>query len=123
MKMLICDDDPMTMRALEFQFKKEGFQIVKACDGREASKILKETEDIDVMITDVFMPYVNGLELVTFTRKILHRIFPIIIVSRASVNDNIEQAMELGANEYIIKPINLDDISAKVKNLLNKDDE
>jgi len=119
MKMLICDDDPMTMRALEFQFKKEGFEILKAMDGREASRILKETDDIDVMITDVFMPYVNGMELITYTRTILHRIFPIIIVSRVSVNDNVEQAMELGANAYIIKPINLDDISAKVNNLLN----
>ena len=123
MKMLICDDDPMTIRALEFQFKREGFEILKACDGREASNILKEKEDIDIMISDVFMPYVNGLELVTYARNILHRIFPIIIVSRVSVNDNIEQAMELGANAYIIKPINLGNLSEIVKNLLKKNDE
>jgi len=119
MKILICDDDPMTIRALEFQFKKEGFEVIKALDGRIASEILRETDGIDVMITDVYMPYINGMELITYTRKVLHRIFPIIIVSKVNIDYNIEQALELGANAYLTKPLNLVELSAKVKELLN----
>ena len=121
--MLICDDDPMTMRALEFQFKRDGFEIVKAFNGRTASNILKETDDFDIMITDVFMPYINGMELITYTRKVLHRIFPIVIVSRVNLEVNIEQALELGANAYVTKPINLVELSEKVNNLLNINNE
>ena len=123
MKILICDDDPMTIRALEFQFKKEGFEVIKALEGRSASEILNKTDDIDVMITDVYMPYINGMELITYTRKVLQRFFPIIIVSQASVEYNIEQAMELGASAYVTKQLNLVELSAKVKELLNINNE
>jgi len=118
--MFICDDDHMTIRALEFQFKREGFQIIKAFDGRDALKILQTNDDIDIMITDVYMPYVNGLEIVTHARKILQRIFPIVVVSRVNLEDQIEQALELGANAYATKPINLEELSEKVKKLLTE---
>ena len=120
MKMFICDDDHMTIRALEFQFKKQGFEIIKAFDGRDALKILNENEDIDIMITDVYMPYINGLEIVTHVRKVLHRIFPIIVVSRVNLDHQIEQAFELGANAYTAKPINLDELAEKVGRLLSE---
>ena len=120
MKILICDDDHMTIRALEFQFKRNGFEVIKAFDGRDALKILNEIEDFDVMITDVYMPYINGLEIVTHVRKVLHRIFPIIVVSRVNLDHQIEQAFELGANAYASKPINLEELSEKVNRLLSE---
>ena len=120
MKMLICDDDQMSLRALEFQFKREGYEIIKAVDGRVASKILSENEDIDVMITDVFMPHVSGLELITYARRTLQRLFPIIVVSRANIDDNINFALDLGADAYMIKPFNLEELSRIVNNLLNE---
>ena len=119
MKMLICDDDSMTLRALEFQFNKEGFEIIKACDGRDAMKVMNETDDFDVMITDLFMPYISGLELILHARKALQRSFPIVVVTRANIDDNMEQAFEFGADAYVVKPINLEDISTKINNLLN----
>lgn len=121
MKMLICDDDSMTLRALEFQFKKDGFEILKAINGREAQKILTENSDIDVLVTDIYMPLMNGLELVTHVRKTLQRDIPIVIVSRGNVEDTILHAFELGANEYLTKPFNLEDLSNRVKHLLKND--
>ena len=120
--MLICDDDTMTLRALEFQFKKDGFEIIKANNGREAQKILVENSDIDVLITDIYMPSVTGLELVTYVRKTLQRDIPIVVLSMVSVEDTIHHVFELEANEYLTKPVNLDDISNRVKQLLNKND-
>ena len=119
MKILICEDDPMTMRALEFQLKKDGYNVLKAPDGKSALKIVEDNDDLDLMITDVYMPYINGLEVVTHVRKSLHRIFPIVVVSRANVDDNIDTAFNLGANAYMTKPINLVELSETVKNLLN----
>ena len=122
MKMLICDDDSMTLRALEFQFKKEGFEVLKALNGRDGQKILEENSDIDVLITDIYMPSISGLELVTYVRKTLQRDTPIVVVSRVNVEDTIQYALELEANEYLTKPVNLDDILNKVKHLLKLDE-
>ena len=121
MKMLICDDDSMTLRALEFQFKKDGFEIFKAVNGRDAQKILAENSDIDILITDIYMPIISGLELVTYVRNTLQRKTPIVIISGVNVRDTILYAFELEANEYVTKPVNLADISNKVKHLLKLD--
>jgi DNA-binding response OmpR family regulator len=119
--MLVCDDDSMILRGLEFQFKKDGFEILKAVNGREAREILTENSDIDVFLTDIHMPLMNGLELVTYVRKTLQRDIPIIVVSRVNVEDTILHAFELGANEYLTKPFNLEDLSNRVKYLLKND--
>ena len=121
MKILICDDDSITLRMLEFQFKKDGFEILKAMNGREAQKILDENNDIDVMVTDMYMPSMNGLELLTYVRTTLGSKIPIVVISRVNVEENILYAFELGANEYLTKPFDLEDISNKVKHLLKND--
>ena len=121
MKILICDDDPMTLRTLEFQFKREGYEIVKTVNGRDAAKILDETYDFDLLIADLYMPMMTGMELVTYVRKTLQRQTPIIIVSRVNIDENIEQALELGANAYLTKPFNLTELSSTVKKVLNID--
>ena len=118
MKVLICDDDTMTLRALKFQFQKDGYEIFLANDGREAQQILMENDEIDILITDIYMPLINGLELITYIRKNLCRDIPIIIVSKVNVEDTIIFAKELGANDYQIKPINLEEISNSAKRLL-----
>jgi len=121
MKVLICDDDSMTLRILEFQFKKDGFEILKAVNGREAQNMLSENPDIDIMVTDMYMPSVNGLELITFVRKTLNSKMPIVVVSRVNVQENINYAFELGVNEYLTKPFDLEEMSNKVKQLLEND--
>jgi len=118
--MLICDDDTMTIRALEFQFKRDGFEIFKAISGRDAQKILAENKDIDILITDIYMPSMNGLELITYVRNTLRRNIPIVVVSRVNVQDNIHEAFDLEADEYMTKPINLEALSLKVNLLLKK---
>ena len=120
--MLICDDDSMTLRVLEFQFRKDGFEVLKANNGRDAQKILQEVDDIDVLITDIYMPLSTGLELVTYVRKDLNRKIPIVVLSRVNVEDTMHHAFDLDANEYILKPVNLENISKKVKQLLNIDE-
>ena len=118
-RILICDDDSMTIRTLEFQFKRDGFEVIKTVNGREASKILDEDDKIDLLIVDQYMPMMNGLELVTYVRTILQRDIPIIVVSRVNVEDSKNVAIELGANAYITKPFVLDELSTKVKEILN----
>ena len=120
MKMLICDDDSITVRAMDFQFKKDGFEIFKANNGKEAQKILLEN-DIDVLITDVYMPLMNGLELITYVRKTLQRDVPIVVVSKVNLEDTILHAFELGADSFLTKPFNLEELSKRIKLLLKNE--
>ena len=120
MKLLICDDDPMTLKALEFQFRKDGFLILKAVNGKEAQQILRENQDIDLLLTDIYMPMINGLELITLVRKTLESQMPILILTRVNVEDTILHAFELGANDYLTKPFSLEEMSIRVKHLLKK---
>ena len=121
MKVLICDDDSISIRALDFQFKKDGFEVLKANNGREAKNMLVENSDIDVLVSDIYMPLMNGLELITYVRKTLKREMPIIIVSAVNLEDIILHAFELGADSYLTKPFNLGELSRRIKHLLKND--
>lgn len=120
MKVLVCDDDTITQRAVEFQFKKDGFEVLKANNGKEGQKILLENNDIVVLITDIYMPQANGLELITFVRETLQSDIPIIVLSRVNIEENILHAYELGVNSYLSKPFKMDELSNSVKLLLNQ---
>ena len=120
MKILICDDDSITIRALDYQFKKDGFEILKANNGRDAQKILMENSDINVLVADIYMPLMSGLELITYVRETLQRKIPIIIVSGVNLEDTMLHAFELGADSYFSKPFNLSELSNQVKHLLKR---
>ena len=121
MKVLICDDDAMTIRALEFQLKKEGYEVLKAGNGKEGQDILTENSDIDVLVTDLYMPLKNGMELITYARESLQYKIPIIVLSKANVGDNINHAFELGADGYLVKPFKIEDLTNKIKLLMNNE--
>lgn len=118
MKVLVCDDDTVTLRAVEFQFRKDGFDVLKAVNGKEGQKILVENNDIDVLITDIYMPLMSGLELITYVRHTLQSNIPIIVLSMVNLEENILHAYELGANSYLSKPFKMEELSNNVKLLL-----
>jgi len=122
MKVLICDDDTMTIRALEFQFKREGFEVLKANNGKEGQKMILENNDIDMLVTDIYMPQVSGLELITYVRQTLHLDFPIIVLSMVNIEENILHAYQLGADSYLSKPLKLEELSNNIKLLLKRND-
>ena len=120
MRVLICDDDPMTLKALEFQFKKDGYDVVKAANGKEAMQILTDDHAIDFLVTDLYMPMNSGLELITHVRDTLKSKMPILVLTRANVEGTIGHAFELGANGYLTKPFKLEDMKNQIE-LIYKD--
>jgi len=63
MNILVCEDNIMTLKAIEFSLKKAGYEVFKAGDGSQGIRILGE-EKIDLVVTDINMPYTKGLELI-----------------------------------------------------------
>jgi two-component system alkaline phosphatase synthesis response regulator PhoP len=68
MKILICEDEEIMLTALEFRLRKQGFTVIKAEDGRQAIEKLK-SEKPDLVVADIMMPHVSGLELIQFIRS------------------------------------------------------
>jgi len=119
MKILVAEDEPMLLKTIELKLKKEGYEIITTIDGREAvAKI--ETEDPDMVITDIMMPYVSGLEIVAIVRKKAGKKIPIIMLSAMEQEKVVMEAFELGADDYITKPFSLNELSIRVKRLMSQ---
>jgi DNA-binding response OmpR family regulator len=119
MKALICEDDEMVLKMVEFRLQKEGFDVILASDGKEAIEKIKNLKP-DVIITDIMMPYLTGLEIVHHVRQVLNFTTPIIIVSSIGLEKTVIEAFQLGADDFITKPFSPNELSVRVKKLLMK---
>lgn len=120
MKILICEDDTMTLKALEHKLKKEGYSVVTAQDGKTACDILSLQTDIDLLLTDLHMPVLTGLELISFVREEMKSHMPVIMLTRVGLEETVLHAFELGADDYITKPFNPEELALRIKRLLIK---
>ncbi len=111
---LIVDDDSSLRNMLSIILKKEGFLVKSAENGKTALGYLKKNH-IDLIISDIKMPDISGIELLRKVKTINAEIPFILITAFSSTNDAIE-AMKLGADDYITKPFNLDEL----KIIINK---
>ena len=116
MNILVCEDNLMTLRTIEFALKKEGYSVFKAVDGDQGIKVLAE-EEIDLVITDINMPYTKGLELVRHINTNLVPKIPVIVVSGITNKETREHALELGAEGYMTKPFDLNAMVDMVKSV------
>jgi DNA-binding response OmpR family regulator len=103
MKILVCEDNPMTLKTLEFTLMNDGYEVLKAEDGDQAINMLHEQE-IDLVITDINMPYTKGLEVLRYVNKNLGDSIPVIIISIINLEETREHALELGAKGFLTKP-------------------
>ena len=119
MKILVVDDDKMVVQAITHSLKTEGYEVMTACDGMEALRIF-ENENIDLIITDIMMPELSGLNLISFFREFHSIKTPIIIITSLGKSNIIYPSLRMGANDFITKPINFAELSLSVKKHLNK---
>ncbi len=118
-KILVADDSP-TMRALIVSTLEAmaDFDLFEAANGFEALRILPR-EKVDLLITDINMPDINGLELLNFVRtNPLYKETPVIIVSTEGSPRDREKGMALGANSYLVKPFKPEELQQMVAELL-----
>jgi DNA-binding response OmpR family regulator len=117
MKILVAEDEPLMLMAIEAKLKNEGFEVIGVPDGREALKTL-ETTTPDLIITDILMPYTSGLELIGIVKSNQKIRIPVIVLSGLGQEDTVMEAFQLGADDFITKPFNPTELSVRVKRLL-----
>lgn len=119
MKILIAEDDEMMLRTMEFKLKREGFDVIACANGEEAiDKIV--TENPDVIVTDIRMPFITGLDIVRMVRTELKLNIPIIVLSAVGLEKTVLEAFELGADDFITKPFSPNELIVRVKRLMLK---
>lgn len=114
MKILVCEDEEILLTSLEFRLKKQGFEIILAKDGKEALEKIK-TESPDLIVADIMMPHVTGLELITFVRKKMKSDLPIIMISAMGNDETVLEAFRLGATDFISKPFKPSELVLRIK--------
>ena len=116
---LVADDSPTIRKFVTFSLAAKGFKIVSATDGMEALEKLPSI-NVDLIITDLNMPNVDGFELIRTVRENnIYDDIPIIVLSSLGSEKDIERGLSLGANSYLVKPFDPKKINYEVSKYLN----
>ncbi|MEO9891158.1 response regulator transcription factor [Aurantibacter sp.] len=116
---LLAEDDELLAALLRHRLEKGGYQVLVSRDGKEVKEYLSQTIP-DMIICDIMMPYFSGMELIDFVRNELKLNVPIIIISSAGNEENVLNAFELGANDFLSKPISPSELLVRVAKELKK---
>jgi two-component system NtrC family response regulator len=109
---LVIDDDDSIRRVIEFSLQEEGFTVVTAEDGAKGLSVLRDSS-VDVVVSDIRMPEMDGLELLTRIRT-MHPDLPVILLTAHGTIDSAVEAMKLGAFDYLTKPFSREQLKAAV---------
>ncbi len=120
MKILVVDDDKTTRKLLTLYLKAKGYEVVAAENGLDAMEKLG-TENINLVVTDMNMPYMDGIELTKNLRGDENwKTIPIVMVTTEADEDERKKALDAGVDDYLVKPANAEQISDSIKKILKK---
>lgn len=115
---LVVDDDKEIVNAIEIYLTKEGYNVLKAYNGMEALKIVKENDDIHLILLDIMMPKLDGISTANLIRK--DKKVPIIMLSAKSEDYDKITGLNNGADDYITKPFNPLELIARVNSQIRR---
>src|SRR5919108_2056064 len=116
--LLVVDDEELNREGLARHLRRHGYGVTLAKGGREAIQQLGEGH-FDLVLLDIMMPGMNGLEVLKFLRRVDSLIdLPIIMVTARGESEDVVEALELGANDYLTKPLDFPVVLARVRTQL-----
>lgn len=114
---LVCDDDKEIVSAIEIYLSKEGYNVLKAYNGEECIERLKQNT-IHLVLLDIMMPKKDGIETIVEIRK--QNSIPVIMLSAKSEDEDKIKGLDLGADDYVTKPFNPQELIARVRSSLRR---
>ena len=114
---LVCDDDREIVEAIDIYLRQEGYHVLKAYDGEEAIRLLKDNK-VELLLIDVMMPKLDGIRATLKIRETSS--VPIIILSAKSEDVDKILGLNIGADDYITKPFNPLELVARVKSHIRR---
>ncbi len=116
-KVLLVEDDTTLSLLLKFRLQKEGYLPLVAHDGKQAIEII-ENDQPDLILSDIMLPFISGLEVISHVRNELKLPMPILIFSAAGQEEMVLKAFDLGANDFMAKPFSPNELMIRVKRIL-----
>ena len=116
-RILVVDDEKEIRDLIEIYLKNDGYEVIKASCGAEALEIVSK-EDIDLLVLDIMMPGIDGMELCRLIRK--NSNIPILMLSAKSENMDKIQGILTGADDYMVKPFDPLELTVRIKSLLRR---
>jgi len=116
-KILIAEDEPTLVLTLKYNLEREGYAVLSATDGEAAIAAARKTRP-DLIVLDVMMPGLNGLEVCRILRKEMH--IPILILSARGDETDKTAGLEAGADDYVTKPFSMAELIARIRLLLRR---
>jgi two-component system, cell cycle response regulator DivK len=117
-KILIVDDDPRNIFALKLTLKAKGYQTETSATGQDAIDLLEKDDQVGVVLMDMMMPDMDGYQTMKIIRKTpTMKNIKIIAVTAQAMPEDREKCLEAGADDYIIKPIDVDKLIKAIEKL------
>ena len=116
-KILLIEDEPNIARFVELELSHEGYEVHKAADGREGLKLAEEGK-FDLVLLDIMLPGLNGLEVLRRLRR-ESQVPVIMLTARDAVMDKVT-GLDMGADDYITKPFSIEELLARIRSALRK---
>jgi DNA-binding response OmpR family regulator len=117
-KILVVDDEPAIREYLKMVLTEQGYTVLTAPDGREALPLAVQ-EQPDLILLDIFMPYLDGIETLKRLReRPTTRNLRVIILTAYDTRDRLEDSIVAGADDFLSKPINLTELRIRVSSML-----
>ena len=117
-KIVVVEDEAHLAKGLQFNLEREGYRVTLVDNGQAALDLLGK-EEFDLMILDIMLPKVSGLEVARRIRKTNMR-FPILMLSAKSTDEDRELGLQAGADDYLTKPFHLPELLLRVKGILRR---
>lgn len=115
---LVCEDDFAIKTMISTKLKQENYSVYTVQNGQEALNLM-EKQQIDLVISDIMMPEMDGYEFVQTLRETKHTL-PILMITAKSQLESLEAAFKLGVDDYMVKPLRLEELVLRVKALLRR---
>jgi len=116
-KIVLAEDNSTLSLLLKFRLEKEGYELLMAEDGKKAIELI-EKHNPELILTDIMMPFISGLEVISHVRNKLKVQTPIVVFSAAGQEEMVLKAFNLGANDFMGKPFSPNELVIRVKRLL-----
>ena len=113
-KIVLAEDSTLFAALLKFRLEKEGYKLFIASDGQKAIELITEHQP-DIILTDIMMPFLSGLEVTSYVRQTLKMTVPVIVFSAAGQEKMVMEAFNLGATDFMGKPFNPNELIIRIK--------
>ncbi len=116
---LVVDDEEHLAVGIKFNLEAEGFQVTVATSGIEAINAVECAESVDLIVLDLMLPGMSGYEICEQLRESGHEM-PVLMLSARTLSEDRTRGFDVGANQYMVKPFELQELISRIKNLLGQ---